>query len=141
MQSYWLPTIRAQIALRARDARTALAELHRAEPLDLLYPQVFFYSLMPSVVLRAEAYMLAGEPGRAVEQWRTILQSPGIAQLSATVPIARLQLARSYAASSRGGPPDSRAGEAYQEFLRRWDAADPGIPVLAQARAEFAQLQ
>ena len=141
MQSYWLPTIRAQIALRARDARTALAELHRAEPLDLLYPQVFFYSLMPSVVLRAEAYMLAGEPGRAVEQWRTILQSPGIAQLSATVPIARLQLARSYAAISRGGPPDSRAGEAYQEFLRRWDAADPGIPVLAQARAEFAQLQ
>lgn len=141
MQSYWLPTIRAQIALKARDARTALAELHRAEPLDLLYPQVFFYSLMPSVVLRAEAYMLDGESGRAVEQWRTILQNPGIAQLSATVPIARLQLARSYAASSRGGPPDSRAGEAYQEFLRRWDAADPGIPVLAQARAEFAQLR
>jgi hypothetical protein len=70
-------------------------------------------------VLRAEACMLDGESGRAVEQWRTILQNPGIAQLSATVPIARLQLARSYAASSRGGPPDSRTGEAYQEFLRR----------------------
>ena len=95
---------------------------------------------MPSVVLRAEAYMLAGEPGRAVEQWRTILQNPGIAQLSATVPFARLQLARSYAASSRGGALDSRAAEAYQEFLRRWDTADSGIPVLTQARAEFALL-
>jgi eukaryotic-like serine/threonine-protein kinase len=141
MQSYWLPTIRAQIALEARDARTALAELHRAEPLDLLYPQVFFYSLMPSVVLRAEAYMLAGEPARAVEQWGTILQNPGIAQLSATVPFARLQRARSYAASTRGAPPDSRAAGAYREFLRRWDTADPGIPVLTQARAELAQLQ
>jgi eukaryotic-like serine/threonine-protein kinase len=141
MQSYWLPTIRAQIALEARDARTALAELHRAEPLDLLYPQVFFYSLMPSVVLRAEAYMLAGEPARAVEQWGTILQNPGIAQLSATVPFARLQRARSYAASTRGAPPDSRAAGAYREFLRRWDTADPGIPLLTQARAELAQLQ
>ena len=140
MQSYWLPSIRAQIALKAHDAPTALAELHRAQPLDLLYPQVFFYSLMPSVVLRAEAYMLAGESGRAGEQWRTILQNPGIAQLSATVPFARLQLARSQAASSRGAAPDSRAAEAYQEFLRRWDTADPGIPILTQARAEFPRL-
>jgi tetratricopeptide (TPR) repeat protein len=140
MQWYWLPTIRAQIALQRHDTSTALAELHQTARLDLLYPQVFFYSLMPSVVLRAEAYMLRGEPGRAAAQWRTILQNPGIAQLSATVPFARLQLARSYAASSRGRSPDSQAARAYQDFLRRWDAADPGIPVLTQARAEFAQL-
>jgi hypothetical protein len=140
MQSYWLPTIRAQMALKKRDAATALAELHRAAPLDLLYPQVFFYSLMPSVVLRGDAYTLAGEPGRAVQQWQTILQNPGIAQLSATVPVARLQLARSYAASTRGRPEDSRVAAAYQDFLRRWDAADPAIPLLIQARAEFAQL-
>jgi Tfp pilus assembly protein PilF len=141
MQSYWLPSIRAQIALKGGDAATALEELHRAAPLDLLYPQVFFYSLVPSVVLRADAYMLARQPGRAAEQWRTILRNPGIAQLSATVPFARLQLARSYAASTAGKPSDSRATKAYQDFLRRWDAADPDIPVLAQARAEFARLQ
>jgi tetratricopeptide (TPR) repeat protein len=140
-QSYWLPTIRAQIALQAGDAATALAELQRAAPLDLLYPQVFFYSLMPSVVLRAEAYVLAGEPQRALEQWQTILQNPGIAQLSATVPFARLQLARGYAVSSRGKPPDTRAARAYEDFLRRWAGADPGIPVLTQARAEFTQPQ
>ena len=140
MQSYWLPIIRAQMALKGRDAVTALAELQRAAPLDLLYPQVFFYSLMPSVVLRAEAYMLAGETDRALEQWRTILQNPGIAQLSATMPFARLQLARGYAANTRGRPQDPRAAEAYQDFLRRWDAADPAIPLLTQARAEFAQL-
>jgi hypothetical protein len=141
VQSYWLPSIRAQIALKGGDAATALEELNRAAPLDLLYPQVFFYSLMPSVVLRAEAYRLAGQPGLAVEQWRIILQNPGIAQLSATVPFARLQLARSYAASTAGKPPDPRAAKTYQDFLRRWDAADPDIPALVQARAEAARLR
>jgi hypothetical protein len=138
MQSYWLPTIRAQIALRAGDAPTALRELRTAAPLDLLYPQVFFYSLMPSVVLRGEAYMQAGEPARAAAEWRTILQNRGITQLSATVPFARVQLARSYAA---GSAPDSRTAEAYQDFLQRWGDADPDIPLLKQARAESARLR
>ena len=141
MQSYWLPTIRAQMALRSGDAATALHELQRAAPLDLLYPQVFFYSLMPSVVLRAEAYLLARQPEPAAQQWLTILGNPGIPQLSATVPFARLQLARSYAVSAAATPPGSGAAQAYQDFLRRWDAADPDIPLLIHARAEFARLQ
>ena len=96
MQSYWLPTIRAQIALQQGDSSTALQELTRAAPLDLLYPQVFFYSNMPSVVLRAEAFRLSGQPARAEEQWQIILRNPGITQLSATAPYARLQLARHF---------------------------------------------
>jgi tetratricopeptide (TPR) repeat protein len=100
VQSYWLPTIRAQNALRQGDSSTALRELRRAAPLDLLYPQVFFYSHMPSVVLRAEAYRLSGDPDRAAEQWRIILRNPGITQLSATAPYARLQLATASAARS-----------------------------------------
>ena len=141
VQSYWLPTIRAQVALRAGDPPTALRELRTAAPLDLLYPQVFFYSLMPSVLLRGEAYMQAGEPARAAVEWRTILQNPGITQLSATVPFARVQLARSYAASTAGKAPDSRTAKAYQDFLRRWDEAEPDIPLLKQARAEFSLLR
>ena len=97
MQSYWLPTIRAQIALEMRDSSTALHELERAAPLDLLYPQVFFYSHMPSVVLRAEAFGLSGQPERAAEQWQTILRNPGITQLSATATYARLRLATAHA--------------------------------------------
>ena len=95
MQSYWLPTIRAQLALRHHDTATALKELTTAAPLDLLYPQVFFYSHMPSVVLRAEAYELHGERARAAAQWQTILRNPGITQLSATSRYARRQLAHS----------------------------------------------
>ena len=93
MQSYWLPTIRAQIALKQGDSSTALKELTRAAPLDLLYPQVFFYSHMPSVLLRAEAFRLLGQPASAAEQWQIILRNPGITQLSASAAYARLQLA------------------------------------------------
>ena len=93
MQSYWLPTIRAQLALKRGDAATALKELATAAPLDLLYPQVFFYAHMPSVVLRAEAYLLLGERSRAAQQWQLIVRHPGITQLSATAPYARHQLA------------------------------------------------
>jgi hypothetical protein len=100
MQSYWLPIIRAQIALKQGNSSTALHELERAAPLDLLYPQVFFYSHMPSVVLRAEAFRLSGQPARAAEQWRIILRNPGITQLSASAPYARLQLAAAPAARS-----------------------------------------
>jgi eukaryotic-like serine/threonine-protein kinase len=141
MQSYWLPTIRAQIALRQHDPAVALHELRTAARLDLLYPQVFFYSHVPSIVLRAEAYMLAGQPARAVEQWRTILQNPGITQLSATVPFARLQLARSYALIGPKTPNVAKALAAYQSFLEPWKDAEPDIPIFTQGRAEFARLQ
>jgi eukaryotic-like serine/threonine-protein kinase len=108
MQSYWLPTIRAQLALKKHAAAIALKELTTAAPLDLIYPQVFYYSHMPSVVLRAEAYELAGDPTRASEQWQWIVQNPGITQLSATAPYARRQLAHDTAgdqSSNSGGMP------------------------------------
>jgi NAD(P)H-dependent FMN reductase len=116
MQSYWLPTIRAQVALRKPDPVTALEQLRTAAPLDLLYPQVFFHSYMASVVLRAEAYMLSGQSARAAEQWQAILRDPGILQLGATVPCAKLQLGRGYALSERSSE-RSRAREAYDEFF------------------------
>ena len=65
-----------------------------AAPLDLLYPQVMFYSHMPSVLLRAEAYARMGNQTSAVTELTKIIDNPGIVQLSATAPVAKLQLAR-----------------------------------------------
>jgi tetratricopeptide (TPR) repeat protein len=140
--SYWLPTIRAQVALMHGDTSTALMQLRTAAPLDLLYPQVFFYSHMPSVLLRAEAYMLSGQSDRAAAQWQTILRNPGIAQLSPTLPFAKLQLGRSYALSTRSKSRRlARAREAYGDFLSLWKDGESDIPLLKQARAEFVQLR
>src|SRR5262249_124043 len=86
VQSYWLPCVRAQIALAKNDMATALRELRTAAPLDLLYPQVMFYSHMPTVFLRGEADLRSGDSKSATTEWQKIIDSPGIVQLSPTAP-------------------------------------------------------
>lgn len=143
VQSYWLPSIRAQIALQKNDTAAALNELQTAAPLDTLYPQVMFYSHMPSVVLRAEAYSRSGQFALAAVEWSKVLDNPGIVQLSATAPMARLQLARSYVSQAALGDSSARAKAraAYKEFLALWQDADVGIHVLTEARSEYSKLQ
>ena len=97
VQSYWLPCIRAEIALTQKNPAVALQLLQTAAHYDALLPQVAYYSHMPSVVLRAEAYSATGQPALAAKEWETILKTPGIVQLSATAPIAKLRLAQTYA--------------------------------------------
>jgi hypothetical protein len=92
------------------------------------------------MVLRAEAYMLGGQWTRAKDQWQAILLNPGIVQLSATGPYARLQLSRTLSSTaSRVGL--SRARKAYQEFLRLWSDAEPDNSVFKQAQVEFERLE
>jgi hypothetical protein len=98
---------------------------------------------MPSVVLRAEVYLALHQPEAAVKQWETILQWPGIVQLSATAPIAKLILARALALQAGTGDSAARARArtTYQELLSLWKDADADIPVLREAHGEFAKLQ
>ena len=142
MQSYWLPCIRAQIALADKQPASALQELQKARPYDLLFPQVTYYSHMPSVVLRAEAYSALGQHAAARKEWERIFKQPGIVQLSATAPIARLQVAR---AAIRAETDDSstraKVRTSYQDFLSLWKDADPNVPIVKEARSEFAKLK
>ena len=143
VQSYWLPCIRAQIALTQKDPARALQLLRTAARYDTLLPQVAYYSHMPSVVSRAEAYSATAQPALAGKEWETILKTPGIVQLSASAPIARLQLARIYALEPGAGSASTRAKArtAYQDFLSLWQEADADVPVLREARQEFAKLR
>lgn len=98
---------------------------------------------MPSVVLRAEAYSLAGQWARAAEEWQAVLNNPGIVQLSATAPVAKLQIARAYRQHVRGDDRDrqAKARAAYHSFLSLWKEGDSDIPILKQAEQEFATLR
>jgi eukaryotic-like serine/threonine-protein kinase len=137
-RSYWLPCIRAQIALVANNPRTALQELRAAARYDAMIPQVAYYSLMPSVVLRAEAYAALGQFAQAAHEWASIIHAPGIAQLSATAPVALLQLARMHAQQT--GSSAARTRAEYRAFLSLWGQAESDIPILVQARAEYSKL-
>ena len=143
VQSYWLPCIRAQMALTSKQPDLALQQLDKARRYDTLFPQVTWYSHMPSVVLRAEAYSALDQPGLAAKEWETILEYPGIVQLSATAPIGKLQIARTSLrqAGAENSPTWNRARTAYQDFLSLWRDADANIPILKEARAQFAQMQ
>ena len=140
MQSYWLPCIRAQIALAGRNPTSAVQELERARPYDTLFPQVTYYSHMPSVVLRAEAYSALNQHAAAANEWKRIFHYPGIVQLSATAPIAKFQFARATAIQAGPNNSSANARSAYEVFLSLWKDADPDIPIVKAATAEFAKL-
>ena len=137
VQSYWLPTIQAQIALHAKDGPGALAQLRNVAGLDYgLTVSNANSSCLDPTYLRGEAYLAAGQEGAAAE-FQKIIDHPGIVWNCATGALAHLQLGRAYAAA--GDKVKARA--AYQDFLTLWKDADADVPVLKEAKAEFGKLQ
>jgi tetratricopeptide (TPR) repeat protein len=152
MQTLWLPTIRAQLALERGDTAGALNHLHAAASMDLASIQFLTnVSCLYPVYVRGEAYLAAGKGSAAAVEFQRILDHSGITWNCWTGALARLGLARAYRleADSGGAAHDSathasavgKARSAYQDFLALWKDADADIPVLQQARAEYARLQ
>jgi predicted ATPase len=86
--------------------------------------------------LRGEAYLAAGQEG-AVAEFQKIVDHPGIVWNCVTGALAHLELARAYMLAGD----KAKARTAYQDFLKLWKDADPDIPVLKEAKAEFMKLQ
>jgi hypothetical protein len=83
------------------------------------------------------AYLQLKQGSQAAVEFQKIVDHPGIVANGPIGSLALLGLARSYALS--GDPTKSRA--AYQDFLSVWKDADPDVPILQQAKAEYAKLQ
>jgi eukaryotic-like serine/threonine-protein kinase len=137
VQRYWLPTIRAAIALQRRDASRAVELLRVAGPLDLAgASNVMTPSLLP-VYVRGEAYLMLHDGDRAVAEFQKYIDHRGIVRNSPFGMLARLGLARAYAIEGN----TMKARIAYQDFLTAWKDGDLETPILQQAKAEFAKLQ
>ena len=137
VQSYWVPSIDAQLALGAKDTATALAQLRNTANLEygLTVGNSNDSCLYPTY-LRGEAYLAAGQEG-AVAEFQKIVDHPGIVWNCVTGALAHLELARAYMLAGD----KAKARTAYQDFLKLWKDADPDIPVLKEAKAEFMKLQ
>ncbi len=127
----WIPTARAAIEIERRRPDRAIEVLRSAKPFEL----GFLAGLAPTY-LRGQAFARAGDPARAAAEFERIVARPGVDAVSPLQALAWLELAR---ASKKSGNL-ARSREAYQEFLKLWHNADPGLPLLQQAKAELAAL-
>jgi hypothetical protein len=148
MQSLRLPTIQAQMALGRKNPTLALNTLQAAAPIEL--GNVAFANniscLYPTYV-RGEAYLAAGQGSAAAAEFQKIINHSGIVWNCWTGALAHLGVARAnalQARTSQGADADAarvRALAAYKDFLTLWKDADPDIPILKQAKAEYAKLR
>jgi eukaryotic-like serine/threonine-protein kinase len=148
MQSLWLPAIQAQLALNKRNPTAALNTLQAASATDL--GQIGFVaniSCLYPVYVRGKAYLAVGQGNAATAEFQKILDHGGIVWNCWTGALAHLGVARANALearSSQGADANAarvRALAAYKDFLSLWKDADPDIPILKEAKAEYTKLQ
>jgi serine/threonine protein kinase/tetratricopeptide (TPR) repeat protein len=147
MQSLWLPAIQAQLALNKKNTAAALNALQAASTIEL--GQIQFganISCLYHVFVRGEAYLAAAQGSAAAAEFQKILDHGGIVWNCWTGALARLGVARAnalQARTSQGADADAarvRALAAYKDFFTLWKDADPDIPALQRAKAEYAKL-
>jgi DNA-binding winged helix-turn-helix (wHTH) protein/tetratricopeptide (TPR) repeat protein len=169
MHALWLPAIQAQLALNRNQPASALNALV-ASPIELgNIPFGNNISCLYHVYVRGEAYLADGQGSAAAAEFQEILDHGGIVWNCWTRALAHLGVARAYALevgqggvgtdAAQAGPeqsrrvqatpssaPDAEAARtralaAYKDFFTLWKDADPDIPILKQAKAEYAKLQ
>ena len=136
LRLYWLPTLNASIDLNKGNPSPAIVDLEAAAPYELGGAGMFVNYLYPAYV-RGQAYALAHNGTAAAAEFQKLLDHRGIVTNFVTGALAHLQIGRAYAMAGD----TAKAKAAYQDFLRLWKDADPGIRILKEAKAEYAKLQ
>ena len=131
IQNYWLPTIRAQIEIASNNPAKAIELLRKTERYELSSASPMF-----PVYVRATAFLTAKQGPAAAGEFKKILEHRGVVGNSPIGALAHLGLARALAMA--GSFSEARA--AYQNFFALWKDADEDIPILREARAEFASI-
>ena len=132
VQRYWLPTIRAAVALERKDPNRAIELLKAVGVIELGAGG----NLLP-VYVRGQAYLVLRDGNRAAVEFQKFVDHRGLVGNFPLGALARLGLARAYAMQGD----IAKAKAAYQEFLTLWKDADPDIPIFIAAKTEYAKLQ
>jgi len=137
LKLFWLPTLKAAIELNGGNSAQALVFLEAAAPYELGEPPPVQEGTLYPAYLRGQAYLAAHNGSAAATEFRKLLDHRGIVINFPLGALAHLGLARAHALSGD----TTKARAAYQDFFALWKEADPDIPILKEARAEFAKLQ
>jgi tetratricopeptide (TPR) repeat protein len=133
VRRYWLPTIRAAVALERKNADKTIELIQVTAPYELGW----MGKTGSAIYMRGEAYLMVHNGSAAAAEFQKLLDHPGVVRNFPLGALAHLGLARANAL--QGDTPKART--AYQDFLTLWKDADPDIPILKQAKAEYAKLQ
>jgi predicted Zn-dependent protease len=135
----YVPTVRALLALNHGEPLKAVEILQAGVPYDLGTPPcsaLGFFGIFYPVYVRGEAYLAAHKGTEAATEFQKILDRRSIVVSDPVGALARLQLGRALVLAGDTG----KAKGAYQDFLTLWKEADPDIPILRQAKAEYGKL-
>jgi tetratricopeptide (TPR) repeat protein len=148
VQSLWLPAMRTQSALSGKNSGYILTDPQNVSPIE--YGGMLF-TINPTCLyptyIRGNAYLAAGRGKEAAIEFQKIIDHNGVVWSCWTGALAHLGIARANALQAITGQrvdadaARARALSAYNDFLTLWQDADPNIPILKQAKAEFAKLQ
>jgi serine/threonine protein kinase/tetratricopeptide (TPR) repeat protein len=127
-----IPCVRAVIELHRKNPEAAIQSLQAATPYELGANQGLF-----PIYVRGLTYLQAKRGAEAAAEFQKIVDHRAIAPTAPEHSLAKLGLGRAYAISGD----TSKARAAYQDFLALWKDADPDIPILKEAKADYAKLQ
>ncbi|HXY78462.1 MAG TPA: hypothetical protein VEH47_06570, partial [Candidatus Acidoferrales bacterium] len=136
LKVYWFPVIEASLDVAQQAPDRAIVELEPSLPYELGGPPPGNSTMYPAY-LRGVAYLAQKNGPAAAAEFQKFLDHPGIVGNFLLGSLARLQLARAYAIAGD----TTKAKAAYKDFLTLWKDADPDIPILKEAKAEYAKLQ
>jgi serine/threonine protein kinase/tetratricopeptide (TPR) repeat protein len=137
LKLYWLPIIHAAIDLNKKNSSRTQVDLEAAMPYELALPPPLQVGTLYPAYMRGQADLLAGNGSAAVVEFQKVLDHTGIVQNFVTGSLAHLQIGRARAMAGDA----VKAKSAYQDFLTLWKDADPDMPILKEARTEYAKLQ
>jgi tetratricopeptide (TPR) repeat protein len=129
---YELPTIRAAIEMNRNNPAKAIEILQPVIPYDLANLRG-----LSSVYDRGQAYLLLHKGNEAAAEFQRVLDHPGVVLTAITGALAHLQLGRAWVIAGD----EAKARAAYQDFFALWKDADPDIPILKQAKSEYAKFK
>jgi eukaryotic-like serine/threonine-protein kinase len=135
VQLYWLPTIDAAVKLDTGNSAPAIADLEPASAYELGQADMFINYIYPAYV-RGQAYLSAHNGASAAVEFQKLLDRRPLVENFVTAALVHLEIGRAYAMAGDA----ARARAAYQDFFTLWKDADPDIPILKQAKAEYRKL-
>jgi len=127
----WGPEAQATREIRNDHTKRAIELLESAKPYEMGQIAEFF-----PIYWRGVAYEREKDSANAAIEFQKIIDHRGVSPTSELYPLALLGLAR--AAAAKGDW--SQSHDCYERLLNQWKDADPGIPVLREAKSEFARL-